>query len=173
FQRVRKPSIPSPMEEDKSKIRDKTGTIFIQAPSILILVWRSIMFNGSFLRVCRILRFVKKIDFAFLSLGGPSHGARVWCLGRVPKHRNHWQELEGLLFSPKNSQLVHIFSFRSYLRSCMNLRIVQKIRFSLHESGWIKAWCPGLVSRPSAKASEPFELLFLGCGFLIHLSNRS
>ena len=39
------------------------------------------MFNGSFLRVCIILRFVKKLDFAFLSLGGPSHGARVWCLG--------------------------------------------------------------------------------------------
>ena len=94
--------------------------------SILLLVWRSIMFNGSFLRVCRILRFV------------------------------------------------------------------QKIRFSLHESGWTKAWCPGLVSGPSAKAQELvarirglviqppklsvgayFELLFLGCGFLIHLSNRS
>ena len=54
------------------------------------------MFNGSLLRVCRILRFVKKkLDFAFLRLGGPSHGARVWCLGRVPKHRNHWQEVEG------------------------------------------------------------------------------
>ena len=38
------------------------------------------MFNGSFLRVCRILRFVKKIDFAFLSLGGPSHGARFGVL---------------------------------------------------------------------------------------------
>ena len=68
------------------------------------------MFNGSFLRVCRIIRFVKKLDFAFLSLGGPSHGARVWCLGRVPKHRNQWQEIEGLLFSPKNTQLVHILS---------------------------------------------------------------
>ena len=63
------------------------------------------MFNGSFLRVCRILWFVKKLDFASLSLGGPSHGARVWYLGRVPKHRNHWQEVEGLLFSPQNSQL--------------------------------------------------------------------
>ena len=31
--------------------------------------------------VCRILRFVKKLDFAFMSLGGPMHGARVWCLG--------------------------------------------------------------------------------------------
>src|SRR6185503_16167085 len=56
---------------------------------------------------------LKKLDFAFLSLGGPSHGVRVWCLGRVPKHRNHWQELEGLLFRPQNSQLVHILSFRS------------------------------------------------------------
>src|SRR6185312_1494124 len=59
------------------------------------------MFNGSFLRVCSILRFVKTLDFAFLSLGGPSHGAEVWCLGRVPKHRNHWQEVEGLLFNPQ------------------------------------------------------------------------
>ena len=70
------------------------------------------MLNGSLLRVCRILRFVKKLDFAFLSLGGLSHGARVWCLGRVPKYRNQWQEVDGLLFSPKNSQLVHILSFR-------------------------------------------------------------
>src|SRR6185295_5494457 len=69
-------------------------------PSIVLLVWRSIMINGSFLRVCRILRFVKKLDFAFFSLGGPSPGARVWCLGRVPMHRNLWQEVEGLLFSP-------------------------------------------------------------------------
>ena len=80
----------------------------------------------------------------------------------------------------------------SYLRACMKLWIVRKIRFSRHESGWTKAWCPSLVSGPSAKAQEPvartrglviqpqklsvgayFELLFLGCGFLIHLSNRS
>ena len=84
------------------------------------------MFNGSFLRVCRILRFVKKLDFAFLSLGGQRHGARVWCLGRVPKHRNQWQEVEGLLFSP------------------------QKLSIGAY-----------------------FELSFLGCGFLIHLSNKS
>ena len=71
------------------------------------------MFNDSYLRACMILRFVKKLDFAFLSLGGPSHGARVWRLGRVRKHRNQWQEVEGLLFSPKNSQLVHILSFHS------------------------------------------------------------
>ena len=71
------------------------------------------MFNGSFLRVCRILRFVKKLDFSILSLGGPSHGARVWYLGRVAKHRNQWQEVEGLLFSPQNSQFVHILSFCS------------------------------------------------------------
>ena len=60
------------------------------------------MFNDSYLRACMILRFVKKLDFAFLSLGGPCHGARVWRLGRVPKHRNQWQEVEDLLFSPQN-----------------------------------------------------------------------
>ena len=43
----------------------------------------------------------------------------------------------------------------SYLRACMKLWIVQKIRFSHLESGRTKAWCPGLVSRPSAKAQEP------------------
>ena len=166
------------------------------------------MFNGSFLRVCRILRFVRKLDFAFLSLGGPRHGARVWCLARVPKHRNQWQEVEGLLFSPQKLSvgayfellflgcgfLIHLSNmsysprFRaswkkirpkirdtigtvfiqgpyivllvwrsimfngSYLRACMKLQIVQKIRFSLLESGRTKPWCPGFVSRPSAKA---------------------
>ena len=71
------------------------------------------MFNNSYLRACMKLRFVKKLYFPFLSLCGPRHGARVRCLGRVPKNRNKWQEIEGLLFSPKNSQLVHILSFRS------------------------------------------------------------
>ena len=126
FQQVRQPSIPSPVEEDTSKIRDTSGTIFIQGPSIVLPVWRFIMFSDS------------------------------------------------------------------YLRACMKLRIVQKHRFSLHESRWTKAWCPGLVSGPSAYAQELvarirglviqppklsvgayFELSFLGCGFLIHLSNRS
>ena len=67
-----------------------------------------------------------ELDFAFLSLGGPCHGARVWCLGRVPKHRNQRQEVERLLFSP------------------------QKLSVGAY-----------------------FKLLFLGCGFLIHLANRS
>ena len=113
FQPIRQPSIPSPVEEDTSKILDTTGTVIIQGPSIALLVWRRIMFNSSFLRVCRILRFVNKLDFAFLSLGGPSHGARVCNLGRVPKHRSQGQEVEGLLFSLQNSQLVHILSFCS------------------------------------------------------------
>ena len=43
----------------------------------------------------------------------------------------------------------------SYLRACMKLWIVQKIRFCLLESGRTKPWCPGLVSRASAKAQEP------------------
>ena len=104
------------MEEDTSKIRYPTGTVFIQGPSIVLPIWRCIMFNGSYLRVCRILWFMKKIWFSFLTLGGPCHGARDWCLGRVPNHRYQWQEL----------------SVGAY-----------------------------------------FELSFIGCGFLIHLSNRS
>ena len=42
-----------------------------------------------------------------------------------------------------------------YLRACMKLRFVKKIRFCILESGWTKPWCPGLVPRPSAKAQEP------------------
>ena len=179
----------------------------------------------------------------------PVFGVSAECQSIEPlaRSRGQWQEVEGLLFSPKNSQLVHILSFHSqalvslfiyptcltalnseprgrryvkntghdrnrlysrasiilpvwrcimfddsYLRACMKLRIVQKIRFSRLESGRTKACCPGLVSRPSAKAQEPvarsrglviqppklsvagyFELSFLGCGFLIHLFNRS
>ena len=119
------------------------------------------MFHGSFLRVCSILRFVKKNRFCLHESGW----TKAWCPGLVcrrsataqeplARSRGQWQEVEGLLFSPKNSQLAHILIFRSYLRVCIKLRIVQKIRFSLHESGWTKAWCPGLVSGPSAKAQE-------------------
>ena len=43
----------------------------------------------------------------------------------------------------------------SHLRAYMKLRTVQKIRFSLLESGRTKPWCPGLVSRRSEKAQEP------------------
>ena len=74
------------------------GSYLRPCMSIVLLVWRCIMFNDSFLIVCRILCCAKKLDFAFLSLGG---------------HRNQWQEVVGLLFSPQNSQLVHILSFCS------------------------------------------------------------
>ena len=41
------------------------------------------MFNSSFLRVCRILRFVKKLDSAFLSLADealvPGFGVSAEC----------------------------------------------------------------------------------------------
>ena len=80
----------------------------------------------------------------------------------------------------------------SILRVCRILWFVKKIRFCLLESGRTKPWCPGLLSRPSVNEQEPvassrglviqppkllvgayFDLSFLGCGFLIHLSNRS
>ena len=38
------------------------------------------------------------------------------------------------------------------LKSVYEIMVCEKIRFSVHESGWTKPWCPGLVSRPSAKA---------------------
>ena len=78
------------------------------------------MFNGSFLRVCRILRFVKKVRFCLLESGR----TKPWCPGSVSRPSakaqellarsiGQWQEVEGLLFSPKNSQLVHILSLPS------------------------------------------------------------
>ena len=51
------------MEEDTPKIQDTTGTVFIQGPSIV------------------------------LSLGGPSHGARVWCLLIGLARRTHSAKL--------------------------------------------------------------------------------
>ena len=72
-----------PLEEDTSKILDTTRTIFIQGSSIVLLVWRSILFNGSFLRVCRILQFVKKIRFCLLESGRtkplPGFGVSAEC----------------------------------------------------------------------------------------------
>ena len=43
----------------------------------------------------------EKIRFAVLSLDGPSHGARVWRLGRVPKHRNQWKKQRACYLAPK------------------------------------------------------------------------
>ena len=106
--------------KDTSKTRDTTGTVFIQGLSVVLLVWRSIMFNGSFLKVCRILRFVKKIIFSLLESGR----TKPWCPSLVSRpsakaqeplarSRVQWQEVDGLLFCPKYSQLVHILSFHS------------------------------------------------------------
>ena len=56
----------------------------------------------------------------------------IWCLGRVPKHRNHWQEVEG---SGKKQRACYL--------------------------------------APKLSVGSYFEHSFLGCGFLIHLSNKS
>ena len=89
------------MEEDTPKIRDTTGTIFIQGPSIVLPVWRCIMINNSYFRACMKLWIVQKIRFSLLESGEPRHGARVWCLSRVPKHRNQWQEVGACYLAPK------------------------------------------------------------------------
>ena len=212
------------------------------------------MFNGSYLRVCMKLQIVQKNRFCLIESGW----TKPWCPGLVSRpsakaqepaarSRGQWQEVEVLLFSPQNTQLVHILSIHSQgvvslfifptgptaldseprgrryvknmghnrnriysraihcpasmeihyvqwflLKSMQDITVCEKIRFSLLESGRTKAWCPVLVSRPSAKAQEPvarsrglviqppklsvgayFEHSFLGCGFLIHLSIRS
>ena len=103
-----------------AKIRDTTGTVFIQGPSIVLPVWRCIMFNDSYFRACMKLQIVQKIRFFLLESGR----TKAWCPGLVSwpsakaqdpvaRSRGQWQEVEGLLFSPKNSQFVHILSFRS------------------------------------------------------------
>ena len=66
--------------------------------------------NLIFFTNSNILHTLKKEPLNIMLL----HTSRtVWCLGRVPKHWNQWQEVEGLLFSPQNSQLVYILSFHS------------------------------------------------------------
>ena len=78
------------------------------------------MFNGSYLRACMKLRIVQKIRFSLLESGR----TKAWCPSLVSRpsakaqellarSRGQWQEVQGLLFSPKNSQLVHILSFHS------------------------------------------------------------
>ena len=168
------------------------------------------MFNGSFLRVSRILRFVKKIRFCLLESGR----TKPWCPGLVSRPSAKAQESlarsRGLVIWPQNSQLVHILSFHSQamvslfifptgltalnseqrgrryikntghnrnrlysraiysptsmekhyvqwfiLKSVQDIKVCEKIRFCLLDSGRTKPWCPGLVSRPSAKAQEP------------------
>ena len=130
------------------------------------------MFNGSYLRACMKLQIVKKIRFCLLESGR----TKTWCPGLVSglsakaqEPVNQWHELEGLLFSAQNTTGIvfiqgpsilllvwrKIMFNGSFLRLCRILQFVKKIRFSVLESGWTKAWCPGLVSRPSAKAQEP------------------
>ena len=110
----------------------------------------------------------------------PGFGVSAECqsIGTIGKKQRAVAEVEGLLFSPKNSQLVHILSFCSE----------GAVSLSIFPTGTIAL----VVFGPSAKAQEPvarsrglviqprklsvgayFELSFLGCGFLIQLSNRS
>ena len=148
------------------------------------------MFNGSFLRVSRILRFVKKIRFSLLESGR----TKAWCPGLVSRSsakaqeqlarsRWQWQEVEGLLFNPKNSQLVHILIFCSQgvvflfifptgptaLDSEPHGRRYAKIRDT---TGTVFIQGPSIVL--PVWRSIIFNGSFLrACGFLIHLSNRS
>ena len=43
----------------------------------------------------------------------PGFGVSAECqsIGTIGRSRGQWQEVEGLLFNPKNSELVHILSF--------------------------------------------------------------
>ena len=51
------------------------------------------MFNGSYLRACIKLWFVKKLDFPFMSLGGPSHGAGFDVSGlRIEGYMTCWKD---------------------------------------------------------------------------------
>ena len=105
------------------------------------------MFNDSYLRAYMILRFVKKLDFAFLSLGGPSHDDRVWCLGRVPKHRNHWQEVQGLLFSPQN------LIFCTTPDACRGSAVVEEAEAACEPAEVPEQCCSGWASSASGAGS--------------------
>ena len=110
---------------------------------------------------------------------------------RYVKNMGHdWNRLYSrVIHSPTSMEMHYVQWF--LLKSKYEIMVCEKIRLSVHESGWTKPWCPGLVSRSSAKAYEPvarsrglviqppklsvgayFELSFLGCGFLTHLPNR-
>ena len=117
----------------------------------------------------------KKLDFPFLSLGGPRHGVRVWYLGRVPKHRNQWQEVEGLLFSPQISQSVHIFEL-SFLGCGFVIHLSNRSDSPRFRAPWKKI-CQkyGTQQEPPLFRGHPLSCQYGDalCGFLIRLSNRS
>ena len=104
-----------PYGRDTSKIRDTTGSVLIQSPSIVLPIYGRIMFNGSSLIACRSVQIVQKITFSHLE----SWQTESWCLGSVSQSRPSAKaqepvaQVEGLLFSPQNSQLVHILCFHS------------------------------------------------------------
>ena len=116
-----------------------------------------------------------------MSLGGPSHGARVWCLGSVPKHRNQWQEIEGLLFSPRKLSVGAYFELL-FLGCGFLIHLSNRSDSPRFRAPWKKIRQKyGTRQEPSLFKGHPlscqygeyFEFSFLGCGFLIHLSNRS
>ena len=144
FQHVRQPSIPSPVKEDTSKIRDTIGTVFIQGPSIVLPVWRCIMFNDSYLRACM-----------FLGCGFLIHLSNR---SDSPRFRAPWKKirqeygiqqelslfkshplscqygetlcsivpsLEGLFFSPQNTNMNHLYSRTIHSPTSMEKHYVQ------------------------------------------------
>ena len=113
------------------------------------------------------------------------------CGRRYIKNMGHdWNRLYSRAIHSPTSMEKHYLQW-FILKSLQDITVCEKIQFCLLEFGRSKPWCPGLVSRPSAKAQEPmasrglviqppklsvgayFDLSFLGCGFLIPLSNRS
>ena len=122
LQQVRQPSLLSPVEEDTPKIRDMTGTVFIQGPSIVLPLWRCIMFNDSYLRACM-----------FLGCGFLIHLSNR---SDSPRFRAPWKKIRQQYGTQQEPSL-----FKGHPLSC--------------------------------QYGAYFELSFLGCGVLIHLSNRS
>ena len=146
------------------------------------------MFNDSYLRACMKLLFVKKIRFCLYSRAIDSEPRGRRYVKNTGHNRNSLYSRAIHCLASMEKHYVQWF----ILKSVQDITVCEKIRFCLLESGRTKPWCPGLVSRPSTKAQEPvarsrglviqppqllvgayFELSFLGCGFLIHLSNWS
>ena len=139
------------------------------------------MFNGSFLSVCRILRFLKKIRFCLLESGR----TKPWCPGLVSRPSAKAQEpvarSRGLVIYPPKLSVGAYFEllFLGCIFSPQNCNILHTLKkeplniMLLHTSRRMDGSRGLVIQPPKLSVGAHFELSILGCGFLIHLSNRS
>ena len=95
------------------------------------------MFNGSYLRACILIHLSNRSPWKKI----------------CQKYRTQ-QELSLFKGHPLSASMENHYVQWFLIKSVQDIMVCEKNRFCLHESGRTKAWYPGLVFGPSAKAQE-------------------